>query len=138
MGSHAIRRVDLATDFIARLTATKFGVGRHLDEASRRAYRTGVARGEAAFHDYLDDARRSDALYEEVARGLTGPLRHLPVLTIFGARNDPFRFQARWKALFPGARQIAIPKGNHFPMCDDPDFVAATVRAWHHDGGLRD
>src|SRR5207253_160302 len=53
MGNGVVRRVDLATGLLARVTSTTFGVGRHLDAASRRAYRTGLARSMGAFHDHL-------------------------------------------------------------------------------------
>ena len=132
MGNPTMRRIDIATGFLARVTSTAFGVGRHLDVASRRAYRAGLRRSMGAFHDYLGQARFSDQIYDEVSHALRGPLRRLPVLTIFGERNDPLGFQPQWKRLFPEARQVVIPKGNHFPMCDDPDFVAATIRSWHH------
>jgi haloalkane dehalogenase len=138
MGSPVMRRIDVATGLLARITSTAFGVGRHLDDASRRAYRAGLARSMGAFHDYLSEARFSDGIYDEVTRALTGPFRSLPLLTIFGERNDPLGFQPQWKRLFPHCRQITIPKGNHFPMCDDPDLVADAVRAWHRDrvGGV--
>jgi haloalkane dehalogenase len=131
MGSPVMRRIDVATGLLARVTSTAFGVGRHLDDASRRAYRAGLARSMGAFHDYLRDARFSEGIYDELARGLAGPLRRLPLLTIFGERNDPLGFQPQWKRLFPDCRQITIPKGNHFPMCDDPDLVAHAIRAWY-------
>jgi haloalkane dehalogenase len=86
-----------------------------------------------AFHDYLGEARFSDEIYDEVTRALTGPFRRLPLLTIFGERNDPLGFQPQWKRLFPGSRQITVPNGNHFPMCDDPGLVAGAIRAWHHE-----
>jgi len=70
-------------------------------------------------------------VYHEVERALTGPLRQVPLLTIFGERNDPLKFQPRWKALFPEARQVVVSKGNHFPMCDDPDLVATSIRDWY-------
>jgi len=133
MGSPVMRQIDLATGLLARVTATTFGVGRHLNDASRRAYRTGLARSMGAFHDYLGQARFSDEIYDEVTRALTGPFSRLPLLTIFGERNDPLGFQPKWKRLFPDSRQITIPKGNHFPMCDDPDLVTDAIRAWHHD-----
>jgi haloalkane dehalogenase len=133
MGSSTMRRIDLATGVLARVTSTAFGVGRHLDDTSRRAYRAGLARSMGAFHDYLGEARFSDEIYDEVTRALTGPFRSLPLLTIFGERNDPLGFQPQWKRLFPDCRQITIPKGNHFPMCDAPDLVADSIRAWHQD-----
>lgn len=133
MGSSLMRRIDLSTGLLSRITSTSFGVGRHLDARSRLAYREGLALGMGAFHDYLRDARFSDAIYDEVTRALTGPFRSLPLLTIFGERNDPFGFQPQWKRLFPTAQQNVVPKGNHFPMCDDPDGVADQIRAWHRN-----
>jgi pimeloyl-ACP methyl ester carboxylesterase len=132
IGSRAARRISVTTGALSRLTATGFGVGRHLDERSRRAYRVGLQRGMSAFHDYLRDTRHSD-LYDELDAALAGPLARLPLLTIFGERNDPLRFQPRWKALFPGARQLVVRNGNHFPMCDDPALVADAIRRWHRD-----
>jgi pimeloyl-ACP methyl ester carboxylesterase len=132
MGSSVTRQFSLATGALARLTATSFGVGRHLNEASRRAYRAGLQQSMSAFHDYLHDARNSD-LYREVDRAIGGPLARLPLLTIFGERNDPLKFQPQWKARFPTARQIVVPQGNHFPMCDAPDTVADEIRRWHRE-----
>ena len=54
-----------------------------------------------------------------------------PVLTIFGKRNDPLRFQPKWKLRLPHARQITVAKGYHFPMCDNPTLVAETIDNWH-------
>src|SRR5262249_2509851 len=132
MGSGATRRFSLATGALAALTATPFGAGRHLDRQARGAFQAGFQRSMSAFHDYLRDARDSD-VYEEIESGFAGPLRRLPLLTIFGERNDPFKFQPRWKALFPNARQLVIPKGNHFPMCDDPALVADEIRRWYRE-----
>src|SRR5437763_1408305 len=50
MGNPAMRQFDLATGLLARVTSTTFGVGRHLDAASRRAYRAGLTRSMGAFH----------------------------------------------------------------------------------------
>jgi haloalkane dehalogenase len=133
MGSSLMRRIDVSTGVLPRLTATAFGVGRHLDAASRRAYHAGLRRNIGAFHDYLGDARRAETLYDEIAAAFDGPLGRLPLLTIFGERNDPLGFQRKWRARFPRARQVVVPKGNHFPMCDDPDLVANQIRAWHHE-----
>ena len=77
MGSRVMRRIDVSIGVLPRLSATAFGVGRHLDAASRRAYRAGLRWGIGAFHDYLRDARRADALYDEIASGFDGPLGRL-------------------------------------------------------------
>jgi haloalkane dehalogenase len=133
MGSPAMRTLDVATGLLAGVTATAFGVGRHLDERSRRAYRAGIAQGLGSFHDYMRDARVSDPIYDEITRAVVGPFQRLPLLTIFGQHNDPLGFQPQWKQRFPNVRQIVIPKGNHFPMCDAPDVVATEIRAWHRE-----
>jgi pimeloyl-ACP methyl ester carboxylesterase len=134
MGSRLVRELDVLIGFIPRLSATSFGIGRHMDESSRQAFLAGMgSRGRRAFHNYMRDARRCDNLYDETSRALAGPLSGLPLLTIFGERNDPFGFQQQWKALFPDARQVVVAKGNHFPMCDDPDLVAESIRSWHRE-----
>ena len=134
MGSRTIREIDVATGFLPRISATAFGVGRHLDEAARATFRRGMdTRGRRSFHDYLRDANHCDALYLKAGRALKGPLAHAPVLTVFGERNDPFGFQRRWKDLFPESRQVVVTKGNHFPMCDAPDFVAEAIEAWYRE-----
>jgi haloalkane dehalogenase len=81
----------------------------------------------------MRDARSCDALYEQVAAALAGPFAALPLVTIFGERNDPLGFQPRWKQMFPDVRRVVVAKGNHFPMCDDPDLVAETIRSWHRE-----
>jgi haloalkane dehalogenase len=127
MGHPVMRQVSVSTGALARLSATTFGTGRRLDRASRRSFRAGFQRSMTVFHDYLRDARDSE-LYSDISEGFHGPLRRLPLLTIFGERNDPLRFQPKWKAMFPSARQIVVPHGNHFPMCDDPELVADEIR----------
>jgi haloalkane dehalogenase len=132
MGSSFMREFNVLTGLIPRISATSFGVGRHLDEPSRKAFRAGIgSRGRRAFHAYMRDTRHCDDLYDRISSALTGPLAHVPLLTIFGERNDPFGFQKRWKELFPSARQVVVAKGNHFPMCDAPDLVANAIRDWH-------
>lgn len=134
MGSTAMREVSAWTGILARITASPFGVGRHLDIASRKAFYAGIGRqGVRAFHGYLRDARQSQTIYQQLDRTLTGPFRRLPLLTIFGERNDPLGFQPRWKELFSDARQVVVTAGNHFPMCDDPDLVASSIRQLHRD-----
>jgi pimeloyl-ACP methyl ester carboxylesterase len=134
MGSGVMREFDVLTGILPRITSTAFGVGRHLDASSRKAFYDGIGReGVRAFHGYMRDARKSDAIYAQLDRALTGPFRTLPLLTIFGERNDPLGFQPHWKQLFPDARQVVVTKGNHFPMCDDPDLMARSIREWHRE-----
>jgi pimeloyl-ACP methyl ester carboxylesterase len=132
MGSTPIRELDVRTEFLTRITSTNFGIGRHMDSASRQAFRAGIDRqGRRAFHYYMRDARNCDRLYRDVEQVLSGPFKSLPLMTIFGERNDPLGFQPKWRVLFPSARQIVVAGGNHFPMCDDPELVADAIRSWH-------
>ncbi|HSP14081.1 MAG TPA: alpha/beta hydrolase [Thermoanaerobaculia bacterium] len=132
MGSRVMTGFDVLTKLVPRITATGFGVGRHWDPALRDAARKSLdGRALRVFHRYMGDARRADRLYEEIDAALRGPLGRLPLLTIFGERNDPFHFQAGWKQRFPDAWQVVVPGGNHFPMCDDPDLVARTLDAFY-------
>jgi pimeloyl-ACP methyl ester carboxylesterase len=132
MGSGVMREIDVLTRVVPRLSSNTFGAGRHMPESSRQAFLAGInAFGVKSFHSYMRSARDSDELYDEVSAALAGPFRRLPLLTVFGERNDPFGFQAHWKALYPDARQVVITKGNHFPMCDDPALVANVISTWH-------
>ncbi|HEV3114753.1 MAG TPA: alpha/beta fold hydrolase [Candidatus Binataceae bacterium] len=134
MGSAPMREFDALSGLLARVSASSFGAGRHLDGPSRDAFRAGIGRqGLRTFHRYMRDARQSNSIYERAGSALAGPFKTLPLLTIFGERNDPFGFQQRWKRMFPDARQLVVAKGNHFPMCDDPDLVASTIRSWHRE-----
>jgi haloalkane dehalogenase len=132
VGSPLVREIDVLTGFLPRIASTAFGVGRHMDELSRAVFRAGMnPRSRRSFHDYIRDARHCGDLYETMAQTLRGPLARKPLLTVFGERNDPFGFQKYWKELFPDARQVVVARGNHFPMCDAPEFVAGAIRAWH-------
>jgi pimeloyl-ACP methyl ester carboxylesterase len=134
MASPVVREFDVATGLLPWITATAFGAGRNLDQTHRRALRLALGRdGLRGFHRLMADARHSQPLYARVDRALTNDFCGLPVLTIFGERNDPFGFQTRWKSLFPGARQVVVPGGHHFPMCDDPSLVATTIKTWYRD-----
>jgi pimeloyl-ACP methyl ester carboxylesterase len=134
MGSTVMREIDVLTQLIPRITSSAFGVGLHLHASDRNAFYSGIGpQGVRAFHNYLRDARESQEIYKRVTHALTGPFRRLPLFTIFGERNDPPGFQPRWKQLFPEARQIVVRKGNHFPMCDDPDLVARSIRELYRD-----
>jgi haloalkane dehalogenase len=134
VGSTPMRELSAWTGFLTRITSSAFGVGRHLDQASRAAFLAGIGRqGVRSFHSYMRDARRDEVIYTHLDHALAGPFRTLPLMTIFGERNDPLGFQPRWKALYPDAPQVVVAGGNHFPMCDDPDLVASSIRKWHRE-----
>lgn len=131
MGSAPVRGVDVATNVLPRITSSSFGVGRHWSRADRAVFRAGIgAAARRAWHGYFRDARGARDLYAEVDVALRGALSDRPLLTIFGQFNDPLRFQPRWKALFPDARQLKVRRGNHFPMCDHPELVASALKSF--------
>lgn len=132
-GGRTLTAIDVATNLIPRLTATRFGVGRHLDRADRKLFlepfRSRTAR--RRFHDLLGDALTIDDHFDRIDRAMRTTLRDKPTLTIYGERNDPFGFQARVEATLGDVESIVMPNGNHFPMMDDPDLFAESVKSWH-------
>lgn len=129
MGNPVVRKLDAVTGWLPRAASTRLGVGRHWDRDIRKIFRRGMGGAQRRnFHRYMAAARRHD--YTTVESTLTH-LADRPLLTIFGQRNDPLRFQPKWRQRFPDATQIIIPNGLHFPMCDAPDIVAAAITSWH-------
>lgn len=129
MGSAAASASDAKLGWLPRLTSTAFGVGRHWSRADVAVFRAGIdASARRAWHRYFRDARGADELYAELEAALPRLLVDRPLLTIFGQFNDPLRFQRRWRALDPAVHQVKVPRGNHFPMCDDPQLVASELR----------
>jgi pimeloyl-ACP methyl ester carboxylesterase len=134
MGSAAMCEFDALTGILPRITGSAFGIGRRLDKQSRESFLAGIGpQGVRSFHSYMRDAAKSKTIYSHLEKALDGPFRRLPLLTIFGERNDPLGFQPRWRNLFPDAQQVVVSGGNHFPMCDDPALVASSIRAWHRE-----
>lgn len=132
MGSRPLRALNAGTSFMARASSSRFGVGRHFNREQKRAFVDMFERKESRrrFHDLMRSAVRETTYLAAVEDGLTA-LADKPALTIFGKRNDPFRFQVRWSQLFPKASQMVIPGGYHFPMCDDPEGVSERIATWH-------
>ncbi len=127
MGNSIVREFSAVTGWLAWASATRFGAGRRWNRDDRRAFRAGLHRRQRrAFHHYMASARRHD--YRAVDRALDA-FTDLPSATIFGQRNDPLHFQPKWKTRLPNVEQTVIPGGYHFPMCDDPDHVTATITA---------
>ncbi len=140
MGNPATREIDALTGWLPRASATRFGVGRHWNRRTRAAYKRGLRRPQRrSFHRYMAAARKHDYT---VIDACVKTLADRPLLTIFGQRNDPLRFQPKWKERFPDASQATVAKGYHFPMCDNPELVASTIAGWHaahvgRDAGFR-
>jgi haloalkane dehalogenase len=133
-GSVPMRELDAFTGVLPRASATRFGVGRHLSSASRRAWRRGLADRAArrSTHRFFRDARRNHAVHEAAESALAA-LADRPLLTEFGQLGDYLRFQRQWRRRRPDLTARTIRRGLHFPMCDDPATVAQHLRDWLHD-----
>jgi len=132
VASRPVTALDWLTRLVPRLSATSFGVGRHLDRSGRKAFLGPFAdrRRIRRFHTTMRAALDADELYGSIEAATAGALRDRPVLTIFGESNDPFGFQGRHQATFANVESIVVPKGNHFPMMDAPDLFAAGLLDW--------
>lgn len=129
MGSPPMRELDVWTGWLPRLTSTRFGLGRNFDNTTRQTFRRGVdRRGRRSFHRYMSAARHHNFATIDTA---VAALADRSLLTVFGEKNDPLGFQQAWAERFARIEQVEIPKGNHFPMCDDPVLVADAIRSWH-------
>lgn len=122
--------VNFGLLFVA--TASSFGVGRHLSPAGRRAFCVPWRRREARAMTLRNfgSALSADAWLGGVADALETSLHEVPVLTVFGARNDPFKWQARYGRTFSNVRALTVPSGHHFPFADEPGLVAGAVIRW--------
>ena len=120
------------TNVVARLTASRYGVGRRMGKADRRAF-LGPWRsrgGRRATLRILAGVLRIDSLMAQLERSLQTRLADLPVLTLFGRKNDPYGWQSRFQQIFPHATATGIDDGHHFPFSDDPDAYGAALSTW--------
>ena len=120
------------TNVVARLTASRYGVGRRMGKADRRAF-LGPWRsrgGRRATLRILAGVLRIDSLMAQLERSLQTRLADLPVLTLFGRKNDPYGWQSRFLQIFPHATAAGIDDGHHFPFSDDPDAYGAALSTW--------
>ena len=120
------------TNIVARFTATSYGVGRQMSGADRRSFR-GPWRSRAsrrATLQVLAGVLRNDPLMADLEQALRTELSGLPVLTLFGRRNDPYGWQARFGQIFTSAVAVGIADGRHFPFNDDPKAYADSICTW--------
>jgi len=130
--SRPSRAFNTLTNVLARLTATPYGVGRKMGRADRRVF-LGPWRSRSsrrATLQVLAGVLRIDPLMAGVERSLLTTPADLPVLTLFGRRNDPYGWQDRFQQIFPGATAVRIADGRHFPFNDDPDRYSAAICDW--------
>ena len=132
VGSSPFGVLNDLTNTLALLTATSYGVGRRMTATDRRIFRR-PWRSRAhrrATQRIIAAARSVDTEMAGVEQRLGATFADRPVLTLFGARNDPYGWQARFQRIFPTATAVQIPDGHHFPFADDPDGYAAALAAW--------
>jgi pimeloyl-ACP methyl ester carboxylesterase len=132
VGSRPFGALNTLTNVMALVTASRYGVGRHMSRADRRAFR-GPWRSRSnrrATQDILAEVLNIDPVMAEVERSLQTTLAGLPVLTLFGRKNDRYGWQNRFQQVFPHATAAGISNGHHFPFNDDPDAYSAAISAW--------
>src|SRR5438874_1182980 len=98
VGSRPFGAVDSLANVMARFTASRYGVGRRMSKADRRAF-LGPWRSRGsrrATRQVLAGLLRIDPVMATVEQSLQARLADLPVLTLFGRKNDPYGWQARF------------------------------------------
>ena len=96
VASRPFGTVNNLTNVMARLTASRYGVGREMSRADCRAFlgpwRSRISR--RATQQTLAGVLRIDPVMAEVERSLRATLADLPVLTLFRRKNDRYGWQA--------------------------------------------
>lgn len=132
VGSRPFGAVNALTNATALFTASRYGVGRNMTRADRRiflaAWRSRGSR--QATQQILAGVLRIDPLMNGLEQSLRTNLADLPVLTLFGRKNDPYGWQSRFQQIFPRATAAGIDDGHHFPFNDNPDAYAGAINAW--------
>jgi pimeloyl-ACP methyl ester carboxylesterase len=132
IASPLFRALNDHTNVAARFTASSYGVGRKMSRADRRAF-LGPWRSVSSrqtTQQILAGVLRIDPIMADVELALQTSLADLPVLTLFGRKNDPYGWQHRFQHIFPQAAAAGIADGHHFPFNDDPDAYSAAICAW--------
>ena len=133
VSSLPVASMNAHTNFIARFTAGSGGIGKHLSEGGKRAFKGGFQEPQSrrALTQMFADVLKQDAYLEKLERDLSN-LRQLPVLLAYG-ENDQGRkagFQKQFEAIFPKHTSVIIQGANHFPQMDAPYEVAETISYW--------
>lgn len=125
------------TNVLTRLTATSYGIGRHLAASGKRAFRGPYRdrRVRRAALSMLGDALAAGVFLREVDLALRTRLADMPMLFVFGEKSPQMRegFREAWMARFPEAHVFVVPGGHHFPMMDDPNALASAIHAWSQE-----
>jgi pimeloyl-ACP methyl ester carboxylesterase len=124
--------INSRTNILALLTATSYGVGRKMSRADRRVFLGPwrSRRSRQATVQVLAGVLRIDPMMAAIERSLPATLGGLPVLTVFGRKNDRYGWQSRFQQIFAGATAVGVAGGHHFPFNDDPDGYSAAISTW--------
>jgi haloalkane dehalogenase len=126
VASRPFGAVNSLTNVVARFTASRYGAGRKMSKADRARVPWPVAfpRGcRLATQQTLAGVLRIDPVMAGVERSLPTALAELPVLTLFGRKDDPYGWQARFGQIFPRATAAAIDERAPFPVRRRPGHL---------------
>lgn len=131
MGSAVMRELMVWTGFLAWFSATRFGVGRHFDRATKRAWRRCLRPHSRRrfLHQMFSDAARDQSTSQAAERGIAA-LADCPTMTVFGQFGDYFAFRRGWRRIRPTMNDLTVPWGLHFPQSDHPALVAEAITDW--------
>lgn len=131
MGSAVMREFTVWTGCLAWASATRLGVGRHFDRATRRAWRRCLRPHEKRrfLHHMFADAAKDQTVSRAAARGVA-LLADRPTMTVFGQFGDYFFFRRGWRRIRPTMTDVTVPWGLHFPQSDNPALVASAMVDW--------
>ena len=111
VGSRPFGAADSLANVVARFAASRYGAGRRMSKADRRAFLgPWLSRGSRlATRQALAALLRIDPVMATVEQSLQTRLAGVPVLTLFGRKNDPYGWQARFGRIFPAPPPSAYP-----------------------------
>ena len=132
VGGRPFGAVNGLTNVAALFIASRYGVGRNMSTADRRSFLAPWrSRGSRrATQQILAGVLHVDPVMNGLEQSFRTRLADLPVLTLFGRKNDPYAWQGRFQQIFPKATAAGVDGGHHFPFNDDPDAYAAAISAW--------
>jgi haloalkane dehalogenase len=133
VGSSLFTAINAQTNVLIRLTSGSSGVGKHLSNVGKRAFRGAYQNKQArrTLTQMFADILKQDDYLDRLEHNLK-KLEHLPVLLAYG-ENDQGRkagFQKRFESIFPKHSSVIIQHANHFPQMDAPHEVAETIKWW--------
>ena len=121
IGGAPMRELDAFTGFLPKATSRRFGVGRHWNRPTRKAFRYGLRDHEArrAMHRLFHDARVNATIYAQASRTIDA-LNPRQASTIFGSLGDYLGFQKKWRRRAARHHPNEHPVGSALPDVRQP------------------